>query len=116
MPAGEAGARPTRQLPAGAAPLDGRVMAEAQALAAQLRAACDLLKGGPRTSKEDPNFVETFFSASRLHFIGGGWGRGETPRKGWTWRSASRNLSEEKETRQSCMPVPVGDCAGSHCC
>lgn len=45
-------------------------MAEAQAEAAELRAACDLLKGAPKSSKDDPNFVSSFFSASRLHFIG----------------------------------------------
>ncbi|KAL6766193.1 REV1 [Auxenochlorella protothecoides x Auxenochlorella symbiontica] len=29
-----------------------------------------MLKGAPKSSRDDPNFVESFFSASRLHFIG----------------------------------------------
>ena len=39
-------------------------------VAAQKRAACDVLKGQPRSSRDDPQFMETFFRASRLHFIG----------------------------------------------
>lgn len=39
-------------------------------MAAQKRAACDVLKGQPRSSRDDPQFMETFFKASRLHFIG----------------------------------------------
>eukprot|EP00898_Chlorokybus_atmophyticus_P005090 jgi/Chlat1/5582/Chrsp369S05362 len=42
----------------------------AQQVAADARAACALLKGNPKTSKDDPNFVENFHKASRLHFIG----------------------------------------------
>jgi DNA repair protein REV1 len=44
--------------------------ARAQALAARLRRECDLLRGPPRTTSDDPNFVATYFRASRLHFIG----------------------------------------------
>eukprot|EP00798_Chlamydomonas_sp_ICE-L_P021821 gene21821-28847_t len=33
-------------------------------IAAELRAACDVLKGGPRSSKDDPNFIESFYNAS----------------------------------------------------
>jgi DNA repair protein REV1 len=44
--------------------------ARAQALAARLRRECDLLRGPPRTTADDPNFVATYFRASRLHFIG----------------------------------------------
>jgi len=49
---------------------DPAEMRAAQAEAARLRAACDMLKGAPKSSRDDPNFVESFFSASRLHFIG----------------------------------------------
>jgi hypothetical protein len=42
----------------------------AHEIAAAARAACDVLKGGPRSSKDDPEFVDTFYKASRLHFIG----------------------------------------------
>lgn len=45
-------------------------MVFAQEVAAKKRAACDVLKGRPRTSRDDPDFVDTFFKASRLHFIG----------------------------------------------
>lgn len=45
-------------------------MALAQQVAAQKRAACDVLKGPPRTSRDDPEFMNTFFKASRLHWIG----------------------------------------------
>lgn len=45
-------------------------LAQAQEIAAQLRNECDVLKGPPRSSKDDPNFVESYYRASRLHFIG----------------------------------------------
>jgi DNA repair protein REV1 len=46
-------------------------MAKAQAIAAQLRAACDVLKGRPKSSADDPDgFMASFFKSSRLHFIG----------------------------------------------
>lgn len=42
----------------------------AQQLAAKLRADCDVLKGPPKSSKDDPDFVNSFYKSSRLHFIG----------------------------------------------
>eukprot|EP00928_Gymnodinium_smaydae_P017358 TRINITY_DN16631_c0_g1_i4.p1 TRINITY_DN16631_c0_g1~~TRINITY_DN16631_c0_g1_i4.p1 ORF type:complete len:179 (+),score=28.80 TRINITY_DN16631_c0_g1_i4:47-538(+) len=42
----------------------------AQALAQQLRRKEPLLHMRQRTSRDDPNFVDNFFKASRLHFIG----------------------------------------------
>lgn len=36
-----------------------------------MRAECDVLRGAPRSSRDDPQFVETFYKSSRLHFIGG---------------------------------------------
>ncbi|KAF8057676.1 REV1 [Scenedesmus sp. PABB004] len=43
----------------------------ARATAAGLRAACDLLKGPPRSTADDPQgFMGSFFRSSRLHFIG----------------------------------------------
>jgi hypothetical protein len=35
-----------------------------------MRDACDVLKGSPKSSATDPNFMSTYFRASRLHFIG----------------------------------------------
>jgi hypothetical protein len=55
---------------AGAAAYDPAEMREAQQVAARMRAACDVLRGPPRSSKDDPNFVETYYKSSRLHFIG----------------------------------------------
>lgn len=45
-------------------------LAVAHEIAAKMRSECDVLKGPPRSSKDDPNFVETYYRASRLHFIG----------------------------------------------
>lgn len=42
----------------------------AQRTATQMRAATDVLKGPPKSSADDPGFLDTFFKASRLHFIG----------------------------------------------
>jgi hypothetical protein len=42
----------------------------AQMIAAQARQRSEVLRGPPRSSKEDPAFQQTFFAASRLHFIG----------------------------------------------
>ena len=42
----------------------------AQQIAAQARQRCDMLKGPPRSSREDPAFQANYFAASRLHFIG----------------------------------------------
>ena len=49
---------------------DQQANAAAQEVAAQFRAACDVLKGRPHCSNEDPNFMSTYFRSSRLHFIG----------------------------------------------
>ncbi|PSC71461.1 DNA repair REV1 [Micractinium conductrix] len=53
-----------------AAGYDPAEMRQAQQLASRLRSECEGLRGPPRTSREDPNFVDTFFKNSRLHFIG----------------------------------------------
>lgn len=42
----------------------------ARETAASMRAACDLLRGPPRSSRDDPDFMNSFFKSSRLHFIG----------------------------------------------
>ena len=57
---------------------------QAQEVAARLRAGSDVLRGGPRASKDDPGFVDTFYRASRLHFIG-------------TWRARIEGLLGELE-------------------
>jgi hypothetical protein len=59
-------------------------------VAAQKRAACDVLKGPPRSSRDDPEFMNTFFKASRLHFIG-------------TWKV--RLLLQKRHCRQSITPI-----------
>ena len=50
--------------------MDLQANAAAQEVAAQSRGACDVLKGRPHSSNEDPNFMNTYFKSSRLHFIG----------------------------------------------
>ncbi|CAE6926976.1 REV1, partial [Symbiodinium sp. CCMP2456] len=42
----------------------------AKAVAEELRSKEPLLQNGQRTVRDNPNFVQTFFKASRLHFIG----------------------------------------------
>ena len=42
----------------------------AELYATKARQRCDLLRGPPRSSRDDPAFQQTYFSASRLHFIG----------------------------------------------
>ena len=42
----------------------------AELYAMKARQRCDLLRGPPRSSRDDPAFQSTYFSASRLHFIG----------------------------------------------
>lgn len=49
---------------------DAAQLAAAQEVAAKMRAECDVLKGPPKSSRDDPNFVESYYRASRLHFIG----------------------------------------------
>ena len=49
---------------------DQRQLVVAQHIAARLRSECDVLKGPPKSSKDDQNFVEHYYKASRLHFIG----------------------------------------------
>ena len=51
-------------------PYDPAELAVAQEIAAKMRSECDVLKGPPKSSKDDPNFVESYYRASRLHFIG----------------------------------------------
>eukprot|EP00803_Ostreobium_quekettii_P007207 evm.model.scf_1084.2 EVM.evm.TU.scf_1084.2 scf_1084:6744-14924(+) len=54
----------------------------AQEIAAAKRAACDLLKGPVQSSRAGPQFMETFFKSSRLHFIG-------------TWRNRIETLAAQ---------------------
>lgn len=62
-------------------PYDENRLAQAQVVAQKLRQNCEVLKGPPKSSKDDPNFVESFYRASRLHFIG-------------TWKTRLENLME----------------------
>ena len=43
---------------------------QAQDAAARLRSQSEVLKMVPRASKDDPDYVESFYKASRLHFVG----------------------------------------------
>lgn len=70
----ESGAAPTAtidqsDLPAviGPAADDYRV---AHQRAAAARAACDLLRGPPKSSRDDPHFMDSYYKSSRLSFIG----------------------------------------------
>lgn len=38
--------------------------------AAAARAACDVLRGPPKSSRDDPHFMDTYYKSSRLSFIG----------------------------------------------
>jgi len=42
----------------------------ARRVAEKMRAECESLKGRPKSSSDDPEFVNSFYRASRLHFIG----------------------------------------------
>ncbi|KAK9805394.1 hypothetical protein WJX73_010812 [Symbiochloris irregularis] len=42
----------------------------AQEVATRARAACDVLRGPPMTTHNNPEFMDTYFRSSRLHFIG----------------------------------------------
>lgn len=53
--------------PGSSAAASGRT---AEQIAAAARATKDILKGPPRSSRDDPAFQQTFWAASRLHFIG----------------------------------------------
>lgn len=46
------------------------LLKRAHEVAAAARAACDVLRGAPRSSRDDPEFMDTFYKSSRLHFIG----------------------------------------------
>lgn len=39
-------------------------------VAAAARAACDLLRGPPKSSRDDPHFMDSYYKSSRLSFIG----------------------------------------------
>ncbi|KAK9867787.1 hypothetical protein WJX84_002274 [Apatococcus fuscideae] len=49
---------------------DDAGMARARRLAAAARAACDVLRGPVRCSRDGPEFMDTYYRSSRLHFIG----------------------------------------------
>ncbi len=67
-------------------------LARAQAVAKRMRDDCQLLKGPPKSSRDDPNFVESFYRASRLHFIG-------------TWKTRLEKLMQSDIVDES--PVPL---------
>uniref|UniRef100_A0A383W0I0 DNA polymerase kappa n=1 Tax=Tetradesmus obliquus TaxID=3088 RepID=A0A383W0I0_TETOB len=69
----------------------------AQAAAASLRASCDMLKGPPRSTADDPQgFVGSFFKSSRLHFIG-------------SWKARIEALMAEQQQQQ---PAAAAAAAG----
>ncbi|GMH38108.1 hypothetical protein BSKO_05992 [Bryopsis sp. KO-2023] len=72
---------------------EGSDWLEARQVAAEKRAACAVLKGPPQTSRSGPEFMETYFKASRLHFIG-------------TWRTRIENLAASMIDG---APAPVRD-------
>lgn len=76
--------RPTRQ----------ERLARAQAVAKRMRDDCQLLKGPPKSSRDDPNFVESFYRASRLHFIG-------------TWKTRLEKLMQSDVVGESPVPTPT---------
>ncbi|GAB4820844.1 hypothetical protein N2152v2_007890 [Parachlorella kessleri] len=80
---------------AGTAAIDE--MEEAQRLAARMRAECDLLRGAPKSTKDDPNFMESFYKSSRLHFIG-------------TWKARLESLMATVAV-DSPRPTPPGPMA-----
>ncbi|EFJ42568.1 hypothetical protein VOLCADRAFT_97374 [Volvox carteri f. nagariensis] len=81
-PSGGSGSSPgVRRSRGGGSPQSGD---QAQALAAELRAASDAARGPPRSTRTDPRFMETFFKSSRLHFIG-------------TWKTRIEALMAEVE-------------------
>lgn len=66
---------------------------KARQIAEKMRLECEMLKGPPKSSKEDPNFVQSFYRASRLHFIG-------------TWKSRLENLISSEEFGIQNAPKP----------
>ncbi|KAK9825519.1 hypothetical protein WJX74_003581 [Apatococcus lobatus] len=54
----------------GVAGADDAGMARARRLAAAARASCDVLRGPVRSSRDGPEFMDTYYRSSRLHFIG----------------------------------------------
>jgi hypothetical protein len=80
--------------PAGApARYDPARVAAAQAAAAAMRAACDVLQMRPRSTADDPHFTETYFRASRLHFIG-------------TWKARLEALLASPAATSARAPAP----------
>lgn len=69
-------------------------IAAAQRTAQAMRAACDVLKGPPKSSADDPKFLETYFRASRLHFIG-------------TWRMRIEQLVRTESSLPRTVPAPL---------
>ena len=69
----ESAAFPVVETERAEAPADPRASADyrlAQERAAAARAACDLLRGPPKSSRDDPHFMDSYYKSSRLSFIG----------------------------------------------
>ena len=61
-------ARPAAAAAAAAPAADDYRVAHERAAAA--RAACDMLRGPPKSSRDDPHFMDSYYKSSRLSFIG----------------------------------------------
>lgn len=76
----------------------------AQQVAAACRAACDMLKGAPKSSRDDPHFMDNYYKASRLHFIG-------------TWKARIEALAAKSSGKSTfvglCYGVPLS--RGTRC-
>lgn len=69
-------------------------IAAAQRTAQAMRAACDVLKGPPKSTADDPQFLQTYFRASRLHFIG-------------TWRMRIEQLVRKESLAAAPASAPL---------
>lgn len=65
---------------------------EALRVAEEARSSCAVLGGRPRSASHDPNFMDTYFKASRLHFIG-------------TWKERIENLMVKVSQEQVIPPI-----------
>lgn len=78
--------------------------ARAQAVAAQQRAACDVLRMRPRTTRDDARFMETYYKSSRLHFIGR-----------WKARIEALALALQDKGPAPCARAPAAGATGGPC-
>lgn len=84
-------------------------------VAAAARAACDLLRGAPKSSRDDPHFMDSYYKSSRLSFIGRWKARIEALTAAMAGDAPVPQVAHQPLPLMNAFRQGKGDCHSSRC-